>query len=426
MSSHRQLSRRDFLSATAMAGAVASAVPNILRAQATPAAGKSIKVALIGCGGRGNGALENHKNACAHLGLEMKLVATADAFVEKAKDTGKKYGLAEDRCFGGYDGYKKVCESDAEVVLLATSPNFRPVHFAAAVAAGKHVFMEKPVAVDPAGARKVIAVGEEAAKKKLSVVAGTQRRHQRSYLQNYAALQQGAIGKICGGAVYWCGGALWYKTRDAGESDASYMTRNWVSFTEMSGDHIVEQHVHNIDIANWFIGRLPVAAIGFGGRARRITGDQFDFFSVDFDYGEGLHIHSMCRQVNGTYGRVSEFFNGSEGTIWGGGRITGGKKVEVPEFEEFEGPYCQEHVDLLNSIAKGSAINEAKNVAESTLCAIMGRIAAYTGELVRMSEVLEDKSSPFYNLACSPSAEDFEKGTVKAPADDKPAIPGKG
>ena len=419
----QEVTRRDFIGTAALAGAALTAAPYIARGQA---AGRTVKVALIGCGGRGSGALENHKRACEHLGLTMQLVATADAFADKAKATGQKYGLAAEKCYGGFDAYQKACASDAEIVLMATPPAFRPVHFAAAVAAGKHVFMEKPVAVDPVGVRKIIAAGEEATGKKLTVVAGTQRRHQRSYLQSMAAIKQGAIGKICGGSIYWCGGALWYKTRDQGEADASYMIRNWVSFTEMSGDHIVEQHVHNIDVANWFIGRLPVAAIGFGGRARRVTGNQFDFFSVDFDYGEGLHIHSMCRQINGTYGRVSEFFNGSEGNLWGGGKLTSEKKVELPDYPEFEGPYVQEHVDLLNSFLKGQALNEASNVATSTLCAIAGRIAAYTGDVVRLSDLLTNKESPLFNLACSPSPDDFEKGTVKAPADDAAAKPGRG
>jgi myo-inositol 2-dehydrogenase/D-chiro-inositol 1-dehydrogenase len=418
------VSRRSFLQSAAVAGAAVHAF-SILPSSAQESAGRTIKVGLIGCGGRGSGALDNHKRACEHLGLKMELVATADAIASKAKDTAKKYGLSEDKAFGGFDGYKQVCASDADVILMATSPNFRPVHFAAAVAAGKHVFMEKPVAVDPVGVRAVIAAGEAAIAKKLSVVAGTQRRHQRAYRQQAASLQAGAMGKILGGAVYWCGGALWYKNREQNEADANYMVRNWVSFMEMSGDHIVEQHVHNIDVANWFIGRLPVAAIGFGGRARRVTGNQFDFFSLDLDYGEGLHIHSMCRQVNGTYGRVSEFFNCAEGTIWGGGRTTGGKKVDVPEFEEFEGPYVQEHVDLLNSILKQEALNEAKNVAESTACAIAGRIAAYTGDVVRLSDLLTNADSPHYKLAVSPSPADFEAGTVKCPEEEKAPVPGR-
>ena len=192
--------------------------------------------------------------------------------------------------FGGYDGYRKVLAlSDVDMVILGTPPAFRPVHFEAAIKAGKHVFMEKPVAVDPPGARKVMEAGDLAKQKGLAVVAGTQRRYQKVYRENAYAVSHGAIGRILGGRIWWCGGALWYTHREANESDADYMVRNWVSFAEMSGDHIVEQHVHNIDVANWFIGRPPKMALGFGGRARRKTGDQFDFFSIDYDYGDDRH-----------------------------------------------------------------------------------------------------------------------------------------
>jgi predicted dehydrogenase len=285
--------------------------------------------------------------------------------------------------------------------------------------------MEKPVAVDPPGGRKIIEAGELAKQKKLGVVAGTQRRHQSSYRRTQYAVERGAIGKIVGGCVWWCGGALWYKKQEPNESDADYMVRNWVSFSEMSGDHIVEQHVHNLDVANWYIGHPPILAIGYGGRARRKTGDQFDFFSIEYDYEDDVHIHSMCRQVNGTYGRVSEHFIGTEGSTWGDGKMKSKKKIDAPDFPEQGGPYVQEHIDLLNSILKGEPLNEARNVAESTLTAIMGRISAYTGQAVRWSELTESKDSQWYNLTLKPTAEDFEKGTVKAPPDDVVPVPGK-
>ena len=198
---------------------------------------------------------------------------------------------------------------------MATPPAFRPVHLAAAVEAGKHCFIEKPVAVDPVGARSMIATGEKAKAKGLGIVAGTQRRHQAAYLRNKALIDAGAIGKIKGGVVQWNGTVPWIKRRNPGESDASYITRNWLNFTELSGDHIVEQHVHNLDVAVWFLGRLPVAAIGFGGRARRETGNMFDFFSVDYDFGDDVHIHSQCRQIAGTYQHVGEMFTGTEGIV---------------------------------------------------------------------------------------------------------------
>ena len=208
------------------------------------------------------------------------------------------------------------------------------------------------------------------------------------------------------------------------------MVRNWVSFAEMSGDHIVEQHLHNLDVANWFIGNPPKTAIGFGGRARRKTGNQFDFFSIDFDYGRGIHVHSTCRQINGTYGRVSEFFTGADGATWGGGpgKRDGEKfarEIQVPEIPYVGNPYVQEHVDLLDGILKGKPLNEASNVATSTLTSIMGRISAYTGQIIRWKDLAENEESPWYNLTLKPTALDFESGNVKAPADGVCPIPGK-
>lgn len=416
------LNRRSFLGNTTLLGAGLAA--SSVFAVNTPGASKKIRVALIGCGGRGNGALGNFLEACKILGMEAEVVATGDAFKGKAEDTGKRHGVPAERCFGGYDAYQKVSATPCEYVVMATPPAFRPVHLAAAVEAGKHCFIEKPVAVDPAGVRSMIATGEKAAAKGLAIVAGTQRRHQVAYLRNKAMIDAGAIGQIKGGVVQWNGTVPWVKRRDDGESDASYITRNWVNFTELSGDHIVEQHVHNLDVAVWYLGRPPVAAIGFGGRARRETGNMFDFFSVDYDFGDDIHIHSQCRQLPGAYQHVGEMFTGSEGSCYGGGKVNG-KKVEIPDIKADSGsPYVQEHVDLIRSVMTGQPLNEAKQVAESTLVAIMGRISAYTGEFVRWDDLLKNTQSPFYNLACTPSALDFEKGPIKLPA-EVPAVPGK-
>jgi predicted dehydrogenase len=192
----------------------------------------------------------------------------------------------------------------------------------------------------------------------------------------------------------------------------------------MSGDHIVEQHVHNIDVANWFLGRPPVLALGFGGRARRQGGNQYDFFSIDLDYGEDVIVHSMCRQVNKCYNQISEQFVGTEGSVLGGGKLVG-KQVAVPEFEEKgNNPYVQEHCDLIKSIRAGKPLNEARNLAESTTVAIMGRISAYTGQIVRWSDLTTNEKSPLYNLTLKPTALDFEQGTVVAPPEVIP-IPGE-
>ena len=218
--------------------------------------------------------------------------------------------------------------------------------------------------------------------------------------------------------MWWCGGGSSNPPRrESGWSDAEYLVRNWYRFSMMSGDHIVEQHVHNLDVANWFIGRPPVLALGFGGRARRQGGNQYDFFSVDLDYGEDVIVHSMCRQVKGCFSRVSEQFLGTEGSAWGDGKIVG-KQIAVPDFEEKGGPYVQEHRDLIRSIRAGKPLNEARGVAEATLTAIMGRISAYTGQIVRWSDLTKNTDSPWYNLTLTPAARDFENGTVVAPPEN--------
>jgi len=385
---------------------------------------KKVKVGLIGCGGRGVGAIANFMEACKILGIEAELVAVGDAFMDKAEGAGKSYSLPADRCYDGYDNYQKVLASDCEYVVMATPPAFRPVHFAAAVDAGKHCFIEKPVAVDAPGARSVIATGERAAAKGLAVVAGTQRRHMAEYLKNKALIDAGAIGQIKGGVVQWNGTVPWTKRREAGESNASYMTRNWLNFTELSGDHIVEQHVHNLDVAVWFLGRLPVSAVGFGGRARRETGNMFDFFSVDYDFGDDVHIHSQCRQLKGAYGRVGESFTGTEGSCYGGGKLNG-KKVSIPEIRVDSGNgQVQEHIDMIRSVNAGKPLNESKSIAESTLVAIMGRISAYSGEIVRWNDLAKNEQSPHFGATCVPTALDFEKGPITLPA-EVPPVPGK-
>ena len=417
--------RRNFIKNVAVASAVVSTLPLFnIRAQG---AGRKFKVALIGCGGRGNAALDNMIEGAKTLGHEIEVFAVADFFQDRADGTAKKHNVAAERVFVGPMGYRQLVEQPIDIVLMATPPMFRPTHFEAAVNANKHIFIEKPVAVDPVGARKVIAIGEVAKQKGLSVVAGTQRRHQSGYMRNQFAVENGAIGTILGGTIRWCGGALWFKERNPGESDASYLVRNWTSFSEMSGDHIVEQHVHNIDIANWFLGHPPQTALGFGGRARRKTGDQFDFFSVDLNYGNDVHIHSMCRQVNGTDGGVDEMFQGTEGWTYGGGKMTSTKlaSLKIPEFKTHENPYVEEHIALLDSIVKQQPINAARTVAESTLTGIMGRIACYTGRLVRWSDLTTNTGSPWYNLTLSPSPADFENDKVVAPKDNVYPIPGE-
>lgn len=394
--------------------------------RAMAASGGKLKLAVVGCGGRSHRNIADFIKACELLGLEAEIVALADAFEDRVIAASEKYGVDRSRCHAGWDAYQKIAESDAGYVMLVTPPLFRPVHFDMMVEAGKHVFMEKPVAVDAPGCRKIIAIGEEAKRKGLSVVAGTQRRHQLNYLKNKALIEAGAIGDILGGTISWNGTVPWIWERESGWSDADYMARNWLNWMEVSGDHICEQHVHNIDVANWFLGRLPVSVIGFGGRARRETGNCYDFFSLDLDYGNGVNIHSQCRQISGTYQRIGEFFRGSKGEVYGGGRLNG-IEVSVPEIKVLhEDGQVQEMVAWIRSARSGDPLNEARQVAESTAVSIMGRQAAYTGKLYRLNDMMNNPESEIYQMACVVQAEDFEKGTVKMPPENVVPIPGDG
>ncbi|MCF7848628.1 MAG: Gfo/Idh/MocA family oxidoreductase [Kiritimatiellales bacterium] len=431
-----QSPRRDFvkLSSAAIAGAapLAATIPASIYA----AGSDKVRVGVIGCGNRGSGAATN----CLEADPSVEIVAVADALSDRvAAFTNKVHALCQkqsinsrqrvrvtpDTTFIGFDGYRKMLAMDDLDLVIITSPvTFHPLHLEATINAGKNAFMEKPAAVDPVGARRVIAAGELARQKGLAVGVGTQRRHQATYLNNHRQVADGAIGRIVSGRIWWLGGDPRVTLeRIPGESDAQLMVRNWYQFVAMCGDHIVEQHVHNIDVANWFIGRPPQLALGFGGRARRALGDRYDFFSVDFDYGEGVTVHSMARQVNGCYKRVGEQLFGTEGSVWPGGKITG-KGTRAPKNKKETNPYVQEHADLIQSIREGNPLNGARSVAEATLAAIMGRISAYTGQIVRWTDLTQNTKSPWYDLSLSPTPEDFETGSVKLPLDGVIPVPG--
>ncbi|MDD4869597.1 MAG: Gfo/Idh/MocA family oxidoreductase [Kiritimatiellae bacterium] len=417
--------RREFIKKSAAFSAIMAMSSSFAIGQGTK---RVFKVGMIGSGRRASAAFENLKEAAKSLNVEIKLVATHDLFLDVAQNAAKKYGCDEKYAFGGAAGYKKLLETDCESVIMAAPPAFRPLHLEAAIKAGKHAFAEKPVAVDPPGIRKVLAAAAEAKVKKLALVAGTQRRHQGTYLCQALALQKGQLGKILGGAIYWCQARGSVRPRRPTDTNAGYMANNWMNWAEMSGDHIVEQHVHNIDIANWFIGHPPRMAIGVGARLRRPTGNQYDFFSVDLDYGDGLHIHSLSRQIPGCYARVGENFITDAAEIMGGGKIRrfDGKEVEYEPVGHEGNPYVNEHADMLKSILDGNVLNEGENVAMSTATAIIGRISAYTGQAVRMSDILITTESPFYNLAFKPSPLDFEgEKDIELPKENTAPIPGK-
>ena len=315
------------------------------------------------------------------------------------KSVADHLAVTDERCFTGLDAFEKVIASDANYIILATPPGFRPIHLKAAVAAGKNVFTEKPVAVDGPGIRSVLEIYEAANAKKLCVVAGTQRRHQKGYVEAMRQIHDGTIGQIVAARCYWNQGSLWKKDREASWSDLEWQLRNWLYFAWLSGDHIVEQHVHNLDVVNWAMRAHPVRAVGMGGRQVRTEaayGHIFDHFAVDYEYENGAHLMSMCRQIDGCEKNVSEALVGTKGaaSLAAGNRysITGDKAWSFPRQQDNE-PYVQEHTDLIESIRAGRQVNELKNVAESTLTAIMGRMSTYTGKAVTWEQALNSTES---------------------------------
>jgi predicted dehydrogenase len=335
--------------------------------------------------------------------FQDRLDETIEGWKEKPKE---KYAVTPDRTFVGWDAYQKVLASDIDYVILATAPGFRPMMMKAAIEAGKHVFAEKPVAVDPAGVRMVLEAAKMATEKNLGIVAGTQRRHQPSYVETIKRIKDGAIGDIVSGSGYWMQGGLWSKPREAGWSDMEWQIRNWLYFTWLSGDHIVEQHLHQIDIMNWVMGGPPKLCIGMGGRMARtdpVFGHIYDFFSVQYEYANGVKWQSMCRQIDGTYGRTAEEVIGTKGKAIPERGITEGPNKWRYESEKSVNPYEQEHTDLIESIRAGKPINEGKATAESTLSAVMGRMSAYTGKLVTFRQAMESPLDLFpKNLGFGP------------------------
>jgi len=382
----KNITRRRFVTVTA------STAAGLALARTPASAGAAtIRVGLIGCGGRGTEAAKN----CLTSSDGVQLVALGDLFPDhlaKCRESLASVATVDDRhAFTGFDAYQKVLESKIDLVLLATPPAFRARHLAAAIEAGKHVFMEKPVAVDSTGVRAVMATADLAAQKGLAIVAGTQRRHDAGYRAAIQRIHDGAIGDLVGGQVYWNQGGLWMHPREPAWSDVEWQIRNWLYFTWLSGDHIVEQHVHNIDVANWVFGAHPVKAVGVGGRQSRTDpafGHIYDHFAVEFEYPGGVRVQSMCRQIKGCAPRVAERFVGTRGTSDAHAVIEGAVPWTLDPQTPKTNPYVQEHSDLIASIRAGQPLNEGRQVAESTLTAIMGREAAYTGQVVTWDELL--------------------------------------
>lgn len=394
----QEQNRRDFIKTSAIAGAAATLFVGGAHAAGTD----EIKVGIIGCGGRGTGAgtdvLRAAKNVTIHAigdAFEDRLngcrkTLENDARSEAVKDLGNKVDVTG-RTFTGLNAYMDVINSGVNYVILATPPGFRPQHIAATIAAGKNLFTEKPVAVDGPGIRKVYDAEQMAQKKKLGVAAGTQRRHQTGYIETMKRIHGGDIGEIVGGRCYWNQGILWRVPRKKEWTDLQAQMRNWYNFTWLCGDHIVEQHVHNIDVINWATKAHPEKAVAMGGRSRSNPdyGHIFDFFAVDFTYPKEVHVLSMCRQISDCANSISEAVQGTKG--WSQVNAYRINDKEVFNRRKDNRPYIQEHTDLIESIRKGEPINELKNVADSTLTAIMGRMSAYTGKEVTWKMALESK-----------------------------------
>ena len=300
--------------------------------------GKVLKAGLIGCGGRGTGAAANFLDA----GPNLQIVALGDIFQDKIDNCRaqlkkeKNIEVPDDKCFVGFDSYQKVIDSGVDLVLLCTPPHFRPAHIEAAVNADKHIFLEKPCAVDPVGARSVLVSVEKAKQKGLCMVSGTIYRVSKDYMETKRRVMNGEIGEIVSAHVIRNGGSLWIRSRQPQWTDMEYMLRNWGNFNWLSGDHIVEQFIHQVDLMNWYLGKNPVKAIGWGGRQRRVTGDQYDFFSIEYIYDNGMHTHCAARQISGCSNLTKVQIVGTEGFADAKGALYNLKGEEIWKYPKPE------------------------------------------------------------------------------------------
>jgi predicted dehydrogenase len=416
------VSRRTFVAGTAAAGA-AAALPVELCAQV--AGSDAVKVGLIGLGGRGSGAIVQNLTASD----SARLIAVADAFQDKIDGGGKRAAglpkiqeqiekmgksaqidVPKSRQYAGFDAYKGVID-ECDLVVIATPPGFRPIHFEYAVQQGKHVFMEKPVCVDALGFNKVIEAAKQADAKQLKVVVGLQRHYQNVYLEAFKKVhEEKLIGEVRGGQAWWNGRRPWIVAREPGWTEMEYQMRNWYHFNWLCGDHISEQHVHNIDVMNWFVsgdsakGGHPVIAQGMGGRAGtepRTVGEIFDHHYVEFRYGNelgGAVMNSQCRHIEGTWSKVAEEIHGSEGVLHlGQGRITDFKgnvkwQYRAPR-EGDPNPYQVEHDHLHKCIRENVAQNDAYFGANSSFTSVLGRLATYSGQEVKWDDAVKSNFS---------------------------------
>jgi len=390
-------SRRAFLKTSASAVAGSAIIGSAGFVPANHVAGRDvIRIGLIGCGGRGTGAATQAMNTEG----STELVAMADAFGDRlescldecTKAHKEKVKVPKENQFVGFDAYKGVMASDADLIILATPPGFRPLHFEAAVNANKHVFMEKPVASDPAGIRRVLAANEIAKAKNLAVQVGLQRHHEPMYKQTMERLKDGAIGDINFARAYWNNEGVWTRPRQPNQTELEYQMRNWYYFNWLCGDHINEQHIHNIDVINWLFDDFPIKAQGQGGRQVRTGkehGEIYDHHFVEFTYGNNATMLSQCRHQPGCWNAVSEHAHGSKGSC----EISRGRIFDLDGKETWRAGqnvngWQQEHHDLFADLRAGKIPNEAEYGAKSTMTAILGRMATYTGREITWDQAI--------------------------------------
>ncbi len=407
--------RRDFIKTSSLlvAGGAVSGGLSIARAAHTFGSDE-IKIGLVGCGGRGTAAAVQAMNTVLKDDIKpngpVKLVAMADAFADRLQSSyrsikGKHPDLVDvppERQYIGMDGYLKVLDSDIDLVILATTPGWRPLHFEAAVQAGKHVFMEKPVATDPAGVRQVLAANELAKQKNLMVAVGLQRHHETRYQETMERLWDGAIGDIVCTRVYWNGGGVWVRPRQEGQTELEYQMRNWYYFAWLSGDHICEQHIHNLDVSNWLMRGHPVECNGMGGRQVRTGreyGEIYDHHFLEYTYENGTKMFSQCRHIRDCWNSVAEHAHGTKGSA----DISGAKIYDangelvwshtpVRRTPKVKG-HQLEHYDMFAALRKGEIYNEGDFGANSTMTAILGRMASYSGKALKWNDAINSEKA---------------------------------
>ena len=397
--------------------------------------GRLLKAGLIGCGGRGTGAVGNFLDAADNV----TITAIGDVFKDKVESTAKNLkenrgiDIPENMRFSGLDAYKQVIDSGIDVVLVATPPYFRPIHFKYAVEKGVHCFLEKPIFVDSAGYLSVMLSARRAKENNLCVFVGTQRNHTRKYIEGFKQVMNGLIGDITGGIVFWNGSVPWVRSRQPGWTEGEWMIRDWVNWKWLSGDHIVEQHVHNIDVFTWFSGLKPVSAEGVGSRQRRPSGDQYDNFSIDFVMENGIHVHSMCRQITDCSSHNNEFIQGTKGSF---SCSEGRSPAEIKDLkgnviwsydteaerEKFKQTQAMvlEHVALIDHIRAGKQKEQVSEIAVSNMMAVMGREAAYTGRVVKWDDMTKSDIDVIPSDFSLTGKMDLSKIKVPVPGADMP------